>query len=164
MGVIGHWIDTTSLTRKSAALACCRLIGHLTYDVLAGAMDTVNAKFCIRDKIIMTVNDNGANFVKAFGTFGEDEHAMPEDIQTHLVREESGEIAFVEVGPILDDETSAELEYVLPPHQRCAAHIMNLIAVKDAESACRDGAYKKVSKAALGKPACGTKPAEVQWL
>ena len=99
----------------------------------------------------MTVTDNGANFVKAFSTFGEDKHAMPEDIQTHLVQEEIGEIAFVEVGPILDDETSAELGYVLPPHQRCAAHTMNLIAVKDAKSACRDGAYKKVSKAALGK-------------
>ena len=151
MGVTGHWINTTSLTRKSAALACCRLIGHLTYDVLAGAMDTVNAKFCIRDKIIMTFTDNGANFVKAFSTFGEDEHAMPEDIQTHLVQEENDKIAFVEVGSILDDETSAELGYVLSPHQRYVTHTMNLIAMKDAESACRNGAYKKVSRAALGK-------------
>ena len=99
----------------------------------------------------MTVTDNGANFVDAFSTCDEDEHAMPKDIQTHLVQKESGEIAFVEVGPILDDETSAELGYVLLPYQRCAAHTMNLIAVKDAESACRDGAYKKVSRAALGK-------------
>ena len=105
LGVTGHWIDPVLLTRRSAALACSRLLGHLTYDVLAGALDAVHAKFGIREKAVMTVTDNGANFVKAFSTYS-DENAISniDDAgQTQRVQENNSEVVFVEVGPILDD-------------------------------------------------------------
>ena len=41
--------------------------------------------------------------------------------------------------------------YHLPPHQRCAAHILNLIATTDAEDALRDKNFKKVSRAVFAK-------------
>ncbi len=156
LGVTAHWIDCVSLTRRSAALACSRLKGHHTYDVLAGALNAVHAKYGIRDKVVTTVTDNGANFIKAFKMFGE-EHATlttsntnDDTVQTQLAQEDNGDIVFVEVGPILDD-VAEPMAYVLPPHQRCGAHTMNLIAVKDAEAACENAAYKKVSRSAMGK-------------
>ena len=152
LGVTGHWIDPVLLTRRSAALACSRLLGHLTYDVLAGALDAVHAKFGIREKAVMAVMDNGANFVKAFSTYS-DENAISnidDADQTQLVQENNGEVVLVEVGPILDDN-NVEQECVLPPHQRCGAHTMNLIAVKDTEAACADASYKKISRNALAK-------------
>ena len=38
MGVTAHWIDSTTLERKSAALACRRLMGSHTFDVIANSM------------------------------------------------------------------------------------------------------------------------------
>ena len=40
---------------------------------------------------------------------------------------------------------------MLPSHQRCGTHTMNLIAVHDTEAANKDAAYKKVSRSSLGK-------------
>jgi hypothetical protein len=47
------------------------------------------------------------------------------------------------------DET--EELYDLPPHQRCAAHTMDLIAVNDSEAACNDAAYKKIFRCSMAK-------------
>lgn len=47
---------------------------------------------------------------------------------------------------LLDDDT-----LILPPHQRCAAHTLNLIAVKDTEQAMEDASYKKVFRSTFAK-------------
>ena len=127
-------------------------MGPHTYDVLAGALDRVHAKFAIREKVVLTVTDNGSNFVKAFNIFS-DGHVIPnsETIKTQLVQEDCGDVAFVEVGPILNEVASFDHAYMLPAHQRCGAHTLNLVAVKDAEAACKDEKYKKISRSALGK-------------
>jgi len=41
-------------------------------------------------------------------------------------------------------ESTPENDYLLPPHQQCACHMLNLIATTDAEKAKADAAYKKV--------------------
>lgn len=39
----------------------------------------------------------------------------------------------------------------LPPHQRCAAHTLNLIATVDILAAENEGAYKRISRRVFGK-------------
>jgi len=61
-----HWIDNCSLERKKGVLACKRLRGSHTYDVLAKNMDNVFWDFNIESKLECNTTDNGSNFVKAF--------------------------------------------------------------------------------------------------
>ncbi|KAG1924762.1 zinc finger BED domain-containing protein, partial [Pimephales promelas] len=70
IGFTAHWIDNETLERKSAALACKRLRGHHTFDVLASALDDIHSQYHIRDKIVRTTTDSGSNFLKAFRVFG----------------------------------------------------------------------------------------------
>uniref|UniRef100_A0A3B4GFE3 HAT C-terminal dimerisation domain-containing protein n=1 Tax=Pundamilia nyererei TaxID=303518 RepID=A0A3B4GFE3_9CICH len=51
LGMTAHWIDPSTFVRGHAALACKRVRGRHTYDVIA------------------TVTDNGSNFIKAFRMF-----------------------------------------------------------------------------------------------
>ena len=73
-GMTCHWIDETTLERKSAALACARVFGRHTYDVLAKKLTELHAAYKLQNKVRATVTDNGSNFVKAFREF-----STPED-------------------------------------------------------------------------------------
>ena len=44
-GMTTHWIDPTTLQHCKAAISCTRLIGHNTYDVLAGKIDSIHRQF-----------------------------------------------------------------------------------------------------------------------
>lgn len=61
-----HWLDHDTLERKSKGLACHRLEGRHTYDVLARAIEMVLFEFNIQDKTTCIVTDNARNFEKAF--------------------------------------------------------------------------------------------------
>ena len=99
----------------------------------------------------MTVTDNAANFVKAFKEFKRTEeddgdNDTDDDVTVH------------DVDNILDADTDddtvdvvADEALYLPPHQRCASHTLNLVAVSDTEVANQDAGYKRVSRAALSK-------------
>lgn len=54
---------------------------------------------------------------------------------------------------ITGDAENAGLEdLILPPHQRCASHILNLIAAKDSEKALHsDVQYKKIYRTTFAK-------------
>ena len=60
-----HWISQ-DLRRCQAVLACVRLVGRHTYDVLAKEITQVHQAFDIEEKVVMTTTDNMSNFVKAF--------------------------------------------------------------------------------------------------
>ena len=71
-GMTAHWINPTTLQRCKAAISCTGLIGHNTYDVLAGKIDSIHRQFELCGKVTSTITDNGSNFVKAFRTFSVD--------------------------------------------------------------------------------------------
>lgn len=42
--------------------------------------------------------------------------------------------------------------FTLPPHQRCASHTLNLVAVKDSEKTIdNDASYKKIYRSTFAK-------------
>ena len=160
IGVTGHWIDPNSLKRCSAALACKQLRGSHTFDVLASALNDIHSDFEIRGKIVRTTTDNGSNFIKAFQVFGEDENnnavrsdsdpgnaSQPGEDQEDQEGDE--EVEFVDVSVLLNEDDG--LEFQLPQHQRCACHLLNLIATVDAMKATSNEAYKKVYRSTFGK-------------
>ncbi|XP_077279176.1 uncharacterized protein LOC143906796 [Temnothorax americanus] len=57
--------------KKSAALACKRIEGTHTDEVIATELARINALYRLNNKkIVVTVTDNGSNFIKAFKIFG----------------------------------------------------------------------------------------------
>ncbi len=64
-----HWIDSISFKREKAALACKRVRGRHTYDVIASEIEQVHSAFGLSHKVTACVTDNGSNFVKAFRMF-----------------------------------------------------------------------------------------------
>lgn len=59
----------------------------------------------------------------------------------------------IEISDVLDvDMTMNSLENLtLPPHQRCAAHTLNLVATVDSEEALNDTTYKRNSRRVFAK-------------
>lgn len=51
-------------------LACERIGGHHTYDVIVAKTSQIHAEFHIQGKVCATVTDNGSNFLKAFSEYG----------------------------------------------------------------------------------------------
>ncbi|KAK0049029.1 hypothetical protein Bpfe_021614 [Biomphalaria pfeifferi] len=134
LGVTAHWINISSLSRESAALACRRFPGSHTYDRIAELLYDVHENFGISNKVCLTVTDNGSNFVKAFEQFGV-KIEKSDDI------EENDDIEFEDVGNILanplsihDDADSHDYDIShtsLPQHHRCSSHTLSLIATTD---------------------------------
>ena len=114
LGVTAHWLNKKSMKRKPAALACRRLTGKHDYLLLGKEICKVHDQFEITENVVGTTTDNGSNFVKAFLVFSPsgDENG---DYQKN-----------VSVSDSLDSGLIDEPE--LPPHYRCAAHTLNLIA------------------------------------
>ena len=150
IGVTCHWIDEETLERRSAALACKRLRGSHTFDVLAGALDEIHCHYRIREKVVRTTTDSGSNFIKAFSIFGE--QSQSEDAESDQDQESSDESSddYLDTFSILEQDNG--FEYQLPTHQRCACHLLNLVATTDADIAeGKNDTYKRLSRAAFGK-------------
>lgn len=155
IGVTAHWLDPESLKRCSVALACKRLRGSHTFDLLANALNDIHAEYDIRGKIVRTTTDNGSNFIKAFKVFGEDGNnnagalVQEEEEEEEEADKDEEEVEFVDVSSLLDEDDG--FEFQLPKHQRCACHILNLIATADASKAVSNDAYKKLYYSTFGK-------------
>ena len=61
-----HWINPENLQREDVALACRRITGRHTFDVLAKAINDIHTEYHIQNKVTHTVTDNAGNFKKAF--------------------------------------------------------------------------------------------------
>ncbi|KAL1246567.1 hypothetical protein QQF64_034612 [Cirrhinus molitorella] len=160
IGVTAHWVDPDSLKRCSVALACRRIKGPHTFDVLGSALNDIHCEFGIEKKIVRTTTDNGSNFIKAFREYGEQQQdennncasseteedaCSDEDEQ----EEEGVDVDFIEVTPILMEDDG--LQFQLPKHHRCACHLLNLVATVDAAKANSNDSYKRLSRSAFAK-------------
>ena len=66
LGMTVHWIDSETLSRQSAALACRRMKGRHTFDVIAKMIAAVLHEFQLTGRVCMITTDSGSNFIKAF--------------------------------------------------------------------------------------------------
>ena len=158
-GTTVHWIEASTLCRRSAELGCSRFRGRHTYDAIASTLEQVHVKFGIAGKVVVTITDNGSNFLKAFRLFGTSPADTEASVQDEADSGESGEgdnsendVEFTDMQAVMDiSNTSAELEYSLPPHRSCASHTLNLVATHDAKMATEDQSYKKLYYSTMAK-------------
>ena len=133
LGVSVHWLCFDNFERKNAALACRRSTGSHTYNLLADQLQDVYCEYGIKSKVIKTSTDSGSNFAKAFCVFAPSEDDL--------------DVCAINAGDIL----STDLYLQLPPHHKCAAHLLNLICTTDAAVAEQNHQYKKVSRGIFAK-------------
>lgn len=130
MGVTLHWLSRDTLERKKAALACRRIRGRHTYDVIGQKIEDIHSAYGIGNKVVATVTDNGSNFVKAFQVY----QAVSSDDEMEEEPDDN-EVTFLPMEELLsgEHESDDEAHIVLPPHHRCASHTINLISTNDLE-------------------------------
>ena len=95
----------------------------------------------LHGKVRATITDNGSNFVKAFSVYALLDSSDTAVTIAEDAEEETEDVAFEDVGELLTldleetntDDDLTQVQYELPPHYRCAAHTMNLIASKDVD-------------------------------
>uniref|UniRef100_A0AAY4BB86 Transposase n=1 Tax=Denticeps clupeoides TaxID=299321 RepID=A0AAY4BB86_9TELE len=138
-----HWIEEEDLVRRSAALACARIKGPLTYAVVAAKLQEIHAEYSIGGKVQCTFTDNGSAFVKAFGEFSRDEEDGNEE----------GSLSFEDLGVALDNggDERPEPRFFLPPHMRCASQTLSLIASEDLKRAMSQEATRKLYLGSMAK-------------
>lgn len=149
-----HWLDSSNFQRHSVALACRRLKGPHTFDVLASTLTDIHTEYEIRQKIVRTTTDSGSNFLKAFREFGVDENhnCIAEEATGEETDEDDDsdeEMEFFDDDAIMDEDDG--LQYQLPKHHRCACHLLNLVSTVDVDNANSAEAYKKLSRSAFAK-------------
>ena len=149
LGVTAHWVNSTDLTRRSAALACRQLRGSHTFDVLATALNDIHTEYGIRNKVVRTTTDNGSNFLKAFQVFSVDKNNNEAEEKEDEEGNEMEGVEFVDMTSILVENDGFEFE--LPKHQRCACHLLNLVSTVDAEKATANDGYKKLQRSTFSK-------------
>lgn len=104
IGMTAHWLSD-DLNRRSACLAIRRVTGSHTYDVIANAINDVHTEFKIAKKVIITITDNGSNFLKAFKVFDSntlEESPDPENVTELIFTEEEDEtFLYIDIGEII---------------------------------------------------------------
>lgn len=140
LGMTAHWIDPSTFVCGHAALACKRVRGRHTYDVIANEIEQVHSAYGLGSKVIATVTDNRTNFIKASKMF---EHSDSDEES-----EEDEEVTFTDVEQTLF--TDSDGQFSLPPHLRCASHTLNLI-FHDVEKRLKANESKVIYRNAVSK-------------
>ena len=87
LAVTCHWLDNVTMERQSVCLGIRRMIGSMTYDVIAKALKSIHDEFKISKKIVVTITDSGLNFLKAFRMYSpasSESSAADSEIVRHL--------------------------------------------------------------------------------
>lgn len=108
LGMTCHWIEENTLERRSAALACARIKGLHTFDVLVAKNCEIHAEYKLQHKVRATVTDNGSKFVKAFREFHTSEDIAADDLDDGTL--------FLDMDAVLEMQGDEE-HLFLPPHQ-----------------------------------------------
>ncbi|XP_046737549.1 uncharacterized protein LOC124406240 [Diprion similis] len=152
LGVTVNWINK-DLQRESAALACRRFKGGHTYEKIAELIHEIHSEFKLSStKVLKTTTDNASNMVKAFITFSQPQGSID---ATDLDDDDVDDDDEVTVTGILDNESTSDA--LLPEHQRCASHTLNLVASVDIKAALKEPpvnsgvSYNRSHHSAFGK-------------
>uniref|UniRef100_A0A9J8BKG2 Uncharacterized protein n=1 Tax=Cyprinus carpio carpio TaxID=630221 RepID=A0A9J8BKG2_CYPCA len=126
MGVTVHWINST-LQRNKTALACKRIRGRHTYDVIGAEIEEIHSSYGLHGKVVATVTDNASNLAKTFRV------CQPCNLESESEEEcYDEEPTFTDVIEALST-ASGDGQFSLPPHYRCASHTINLISTSDVD-------------------------------
>jgi hypothetical protein len=124
LGVTIHWICPATYKRKHNALACRRIKGKLSGQVLACHIADIIKSFKIPiRKVLKIITDGGSNFKKAFT-----DHQLIESEETY--DEDFNE----DMSDILNESENRDEQIFLPNHGRCGSHSMCLILTSDTKS------------------------------
>jgi len=156
MGVTAH-VLTDELKLTSFALACRFFPGTHSYDQIASMLSDIMKLYNMPfDKVICCVTDNGSNFVKAFREFQVELEASENDDEED---DEGLNITEIDVEEVMqttaqNSENIDEFidDVVLPPHQRCASHTLNLVGCSSPTTASKaNGRYRSLTHSVNGK-------------
>lgn len=155
LGVTCHWIDNTSLERHSAALACRRLKGSHTFDILAAALEEIHTGVPHQGK---SDQDDNRQWLKLFEglsiiwrgdhqcTRGEWLHPWWCNRRWEWVRGGLSRCVCY---------SGWQHRPWVPTSKapKCACHLLNLISTVDATAAggAANETYKKLSRSAFAK-------------
>ncbi|XP_064454737.1 uncharacterized protein LOC135366014 [Ornithodoros turicata] len=104
--------------------------GRIPYDRIADVLIESFDNFGLHGKVTKVVTDNGSNFVKAFGVLGQTELAADGHMEDNDATTDS-----IDLTTILNGASHGDVRVPLPPHHRCSAHTLNLVATVDASKA-----------------------------
>lgn len=122
LGITVHWINPLNFNREKAGVACKRIKGRHTYDVVGFEIEQIHSAFGLSHRITATVTDNGSNFVKAFKMYA------PPPPEPDNEEDDKQSVVFTDMEELLG---TSEGQFSLPPHFRCASHTLNLISCND---------------------------------
>ena len=86
-GINGHYFDQ-NLKRRYLALACKRVEGQHSYDVLTQETEEILKTFGIQNKTTGAITDSASNFIKSFKLFKDTsaiDYAYNDDEMTEVV-------------------------------------------------------------------------------
>ena len=160
LGVTVHWIDAGALERRGSCMAVRQLFGRHTYETLAKALEGIHSEFGIGEKVCFTVTDSGSNFLKAFRLFSmpEADNYSVEPVPTDDINADDevieDEARYEEINDLLAAVSTSATEddvivYKLPPHRKCACHLLNLVATTDV--AKMDGSLQRTATQTFAK-------------
>uniref|UniRef100_A0A3Q2ZPS5 HAT C-terminal dimerisation domain-containing protein n=1 Tax=Kryptolebias marmoratus TaxID=37003 RepID=A0A3Q2ZPS5_KRYMA len=150
MGVTLHWIHRSTLERNKAALACRRIRGRHTYDVIGAEIENIHSSYGLLNKVVATVTYNGSNFVKAF----KEESTRTDDDDVTSLNLKSSQCASHTINII----STSDVEKYLTSHAESKAVYRSSIAkctvlcTKSNRSTLASEAVEEVSKRKLLVP------------
>ncbi|XP_042069247.1 uncharacterized protein LOC121812104 isoform X1 [Haplochromis burtoni] len=112
LGMTAHWIDPSTFVRGHAALACKRVRGRHTYDVIGNEIEQVHSAYGLNSKVTATVTDNGSNFIKAFRMFQKsDSEEEKKDMVRAMLTTECRGLSLEDQQPAQDHKNLADSTY-----------------------------------------------------